>query len=291
MQAQDKKFVCEFEKKVQDTIRDYKLILQRDKVIVACSGGKDSIAVLYLLKKFGYNVEALTINLEIGTWSKKNLHNARNFCSSHDIKLHEICAKEELGYSLDHITSCVREKKPYENCTICGIIKRRLLNKKARDLGATKLVTGHNMDDEAQTIFMNILKGNPGLSAGLGPKSGLSSHRMFVQRVKPLYFCSSREMRRFTEIMNFEVLYERCPRSGAVFRRDIKNCLDEFEKEYPDVKQNIVMKYLLMKPLLVKAYRTKGDGKLKCCSVCGEPARNEVCKACELLEIVGAKCK
>ena len=278
----DKKFVEDIEKNITATIRDYHLLAKKDKIIVACSGGKDSIAVLYLLKKFGYDISALILDLEIGKWSKKNLDNSCAFCDEHDIKLHRICAKDELGFSIEHLMTCVKAKKAVENCTVCGVIKRWLINKKARDLGADKLVTGHNLDDEAQTVFMNILKGNPQLSAGMGPKSGIGAQDMFVQRVKPLYFCTDKELKRYTEIMGFRILYARCPLSGAVFRRDIKNCLDEFEKSYPDVKRNIVQKYLSMKPALVKAC----GGKIKRCNVCGEPARGDVCKACEFLRMV-----
>ncbi|RLG14291.1 MAG: TIGR00269 family protein [Candidatus Nanohalarchaeota archaeon] len=282
----DKKFIEDFEKNIRNTIRDYRLLAKSDKIIVACSGGKDSIAVLYLLKKFGYDVSALILDLEIGNWSKKNLDNSYAFCDEHDIKLHRICAKDELGYSIEHLMSCVKVKRAVENCTVCGVIKRWLINKTARELGADKLVTGHNLDDEAQTVFMNILKGNPLLSAGLGPKSGVGAQDMFVQRVKPLYFCTDTELRKYTEIMGFNILYSKCPLSSAVFRRDIKNCLDNFEKDYPDVKINIVRKYLKMKPALVKAQKSKEKGKIKRCSVCGEPARGDVCKACEFLRMV-----
>ena len=283
----DKKFVEDFEKSIVDTIRDYHLLSKSDKIIVACSGGKDSIAILYLLKQFGYNVSALILDLEIGKWSKKNLDNTRIFCKSRNIELHRISAKDELGFHIEHLMSCVKAKKAVENCTVCGVIKRWIINKKARELGADKLVTGHNLDDEAQTVFMNILKGNPLLSAGLGPKSGVEAQDMFVQRVKPLYFCTDAELRKYTEIMGFKILYSKCPLSSAVFRRDIKNCLDEFEKDYPDVKRNIVRKYLKMKPALVRACMGKEKGKIKRCSVCGEPARADMCKACEFRKMAG----
>lgn len=275
------------ENKVMKTIADHELILKDDKILVAYSGGKDSCAVLYMLKKLGYNVEALTIDLLIGDWSMENLVNIRKFCKEQKIKLHEVNVRDEFGYSMCYIRSAVQAKVALKNCTICGVIKRWILNRKARELEATKIVTGHNLDDEAQTIFMNMMKGNPKLSVGLGPKSGVMSDGKFVQRVKPLYFCADSDLRKYSMAMKFPVLYDPCPCSSAAFRRDILNALDGLEKEYPQVKYNIVNNYLKSRPMLVKAY--SGDDKLNrmnYCTSCGDPTRNAVCKACELLNII-----
>lgn len=290
MHAQDKIYIEHFEDEVKKTIRGYHLLKKSDRIIAACSGGKDSLAVLCILKKLGYNVSALILDLEIGKWSEINLENAKAFCKEYGIKLHEIKIKDEIGYPIEHVMSIVKKHTHYENCTICGIIKRWILNKKSKDLGADKLVTGHNLDDEAQTLFMNILKGNPYLSAGLGPKTGICAHAGFAQRVKPLYFARDTDIKKYTQIMKFHVLYDRCPLSGAVFRRDIKNTLDNLESHYPDVKRNIVMNYLKQKPMLVKACTRNNSAKdLKSCSICGEPARNNICKACEILNMVRLK--
>ncbi len=283
-------FIEYFEKKTEKTIKDYDLVSKKDKVIVACSGGKDSTAVLYLLHKLGYDVEALNINLLIGDWSEENLLNLRSFCKGQKIRLHEVNIRDEMGYSICYIRSAIQSKVWLKNCTICGVIKRWILNRKARELFATKIATGHNLDDEAQTIFMNILKGNPKMSLGLGQKSGVTSDRMFVQRVKPLYFSPIEEIRKYSMAMNFPVLYDPCPCSTEAFRRDIKNELDRLEKEYPTVKYDLVYRYLKMKPMLSTAFENKETfNKLSYCKSCGEPTRNDICKACELLRIIKMK--
>lgn len=286
---EDKHFIKKFESKVKETIKKYNLATKKDKIIVGCSGGKDSTTVLYLLNKWNYNVEAITINLEIGEWSKKNLENLRNFCSEHKIKLHVVDIRDELGSSMCHIRAHIQSKAKLSNCMICGIIKKWLLNKKSRELKATRLVTGHNMDDIAETLLMNMFKGNPKLSLSMTPKTGIIENERFVQRIKPLYFCLNDDIKKYSQIMNFSVLYELCPCSSDVFRRQIRNELNKLEKKYPNIKQNIVNHFLETLPQLRKFYQKEIEQELKTnlnsCKICGEPCRGEVCRNCWIIRI------
>ncbi len=278
------KFVENFEKKIKSTIEEYDLISEKGKIIVACSGGKDSTTILYLLKKFGYNVEALMIDLLIGKWSDENLENVKKFCKENKIKLHVVNMRDEFGCSICYIRSGIQKKIKLNNCAICGVIKRWLLNKKSRELGATKLATGHNLDDEAETFLMNFFKGNPKLSIGLGPKTGIINNEKFVRRIKPLYFCTNDEVKEYSKKMNFPVLYDPCPCSKKAFRGDVRKLISELEKQNPKIKINIVKNYLKTIAILRKDY--KSDKKLKYCKTCGEPSRNDICKRCELIKIL-----
>lgn len=280
---QDKDFIQKFENKVIRTIDKYKLATKKDKIIVACSGGKDSTTALYLLKKFGYNVEAMHINLLMGTWSKQNLQNIKKFCKDNKIKLHVYSIRDEIGYSICYIKSIVQQKAKLKQCTICGILRRWLINKKARELGATKLATGHNLDDEAQTIIMNWIKGNPWLSTNLGPVVGTIQDKKFVTRIKPLYFCKEKDIRKYSEAMNFPVLYQRCPCVIDATRHEIRNQLDEFEKRNKNIKENIVNSFLEIQKLLRQKII---KNKLIYCKKCGEPSRNEICNACKIIQIM-----
>ncbi|MBN1157675.1 adenine nucleotide alpha hydrolase family protein [Candidatus Woesearchaeota archaeon] len=272
------------EKQVKDTIKKYHLIGKNDKVFVACSGGKDSTTALYLLKKLGYRPEALTINLEIGEWSKRNLENIKEFCEKEKIPLHVVEMKNEFGFSMCYIRSLIQKRAKLKNCTICGTIKRWLMNKKARELGATKLVTGHNLDDEAETTLMNFFKNNANGFTTMGPKTGIIDDSKFVQRIKPLYFCLNKDVTAYSKKMKFPVLYEKCPCSSDSFRRSIRN---ELDKMGPKAKRNIVNNLLKILPDIKKSYFP--NRKLRYCSVCGEPSRNEVCKACSLINIIKEK--
>jgi len=275
----DTEFLNDFENKAKKTISDYSLASKRDRIAVACSGGKDSTAVLYLLKKFGYNIFAVYIDLGIGDYSKKCLENIKEFCSGNKIKLHVISIKREFGCNICYIRSNIQEKHKLSNCTICGVIKRWILNKEARKLKATKLATGHNLDDEAQTVIVNFLKGNVLLGMSSGPLTGIIKDKKFVKRIKPLYFHDEKDIKKYSQIMRFPVLYERCPCAIGTYRIETRRFLAELDKSK---KENIIKNFLKMLPSIRNHFHNKVQ-KLQYCSLCGEPSRNEVCNACKLI--------
>lgn len=280
------KFIKNFEKKVKKTIEYYQLCSPKDKIMVAISGGKDSTTTLYLLKKLGYSVEALHLNLLIGKWSQRNLEKVKQFCQENQIKLQNINLREELGASLCFFRSHIQTKVKVSNCLICGLVKKGLLNKKARELKATKLATGHNLDDEVETFLMNLIKNKLSLSLTAGPLSNKLSSKKFVPRFKPLYFCSSQEVKRYSQIKKFPVIYEPCPCSSNSFRRKIRELLNKEEIKNPKVKQRIIKVLLELLPILRKKYLRKKKEKINSCLFCGEPSRKKVCKLCQLIQKV-----
>lgn len=279
-------FIRYFEKKVRKTIRKYSLIGKKEKLLVACSGGKDSTVVLYLLDKIIKNknvkIEAYHVNLHLGEYSKKNLRNIINFCKKHKIKLHKADFRKGFGYSVCYMRDILKEKDIIlRSCTICGVLRRYLINKEARKLKATKVVTGHNLDDEVQNVVMNIFRNNVAVLPRLGPKTGLIEHKKFIQRVKPLYFCSEDEVKLYSKLMKFELVYERCPCSVDSYRRSIRKMLNDFEKKYKGTKNSIISSFLRLLPVLKKENVKE---ELKFCKKCGEVSMDELCAACKILE-------
>ena len=278
---EDREFVKGFEKKVRETIRRYKLVSKKDRVLVACSGGKDSTAVLYLLNKFGYKAEGFIIDLEMGKWSEVNLKNLKKFCKEHRFKLHVVPFKDEVGHSVCYARSIIQSRENLQSCQICGILKRWIMNKKARELGATVIATGHNLDDEAQTALMNVFSGNPKIGLNIGPRTGTIEDEKFITRIKPLFFCSESDTRRYSETVGFKVLYDRCPCSKDSYRAFVRDSLNGFEDKYPGTKENIVRSSLFALGEVKRGLKVKRP--VLHCKVCGEPSNNSVCRACEMI--------
>ncbi len=275
------KFKEYIEKKVRNTIRKYKLLNRNDKIAVAVSGGKDSTVVLHVLKKLGYDIEAITIDASIGNYTKQNLVNIKKVCKKNKIPLHVVSFREELGMSLCYMKDMLKEKGyDYASCMLCGILKRYLLNKHSRILKFDCLVTGHNLDDEAQAFLMNVFRNDFTLAKRQGPISGSGKTKQFVKRVKPLYHIKEEEALRYSKIMKFPVNYEICPCSVGAYRREYKEMLDEFEKKHPSIKYNILHFHERMQESLKKEKKVK----INACKICGEPAANELCKVCTVLE-------
>ncbi len=275
----ENKLISEVENKVKETIASYKLLDKKEKIIVAASGGKDSTTILYILKKLGYNVSALYINLRLGDYSDRCEKAVRELCEKEEIKMHVLDINSEFGMRMCNIRCGVQQKIKVSNCMVCGIVKKWLLNKHARGLGADKIVTGHHLDDEAQTVIMNFLQGNLMLGANGGPRTGIVEDRKFVPRIKPLYFILEKDIREYCELQALPFVNEKCPCAASSLRirtREFSNTLD---KKY---KERIVENFLKILPQLSKKFR---DDKIIYCKICGEPARNEICKKCSLLNL------
>jgi tRNA-5-methyluridine54 2-sulfurtransferase len=269
----------DIEKKVQETIKNYKLIDKKSKVIVALSGGKDSTTILYILHKLGYNVEGLMIDLHLGNWSKIHLKNMKEFCKELKVPFHVADLKKEIGQGICFIKSVLKKEKNLTGCTVCGVIKKWILNRWAKKLNADVLVTGHNLDDECQTVLMNFLKGNILLGIRSTPSTGEKNQEGFVQRVKPLFFVPESEIRKYAEKQKFNILYDKCPCAIGTYRVETRGWLNGIsDKE----KLKIVEGWQKIIPKLNK----NKEQNVKKCKTCGEPSKSEICKACRIFEVI-----
>ncbi len=268
-----KHFIRHFEAKVKRTIGRFRLFERKHRLAVACSGGKDSTVVLFVLKKLGYDVDALAVDEGIKGYRDSTLSDLRRFCTKHKIKLNVVSFKKEFGFSLDELL----KKKKLSPCMGCGVLRRYILNKASKCYNA--LVTGHNLDDEAQSVLMNIMKSNNHLLPRLGPKTGQVNDKKFTQRVKPLYLCSEKEVATYAFLKGFAISFIECPYSVHSFRASVRDMLNSMEASYPGTKLGIINSFIKMLPMLKKAPL---DKELNYCSNCGEPSSRSVCNACSI---------
>jgi len=271
--------MSDIKNKVLSTIKQYKLLKKTDKVVVAVSGGKDSTTALYLLKELNYNVEALHINLGLGDYSEECLEKIKQACGKLGIKLKVVDIKKIFGMRMCHIRSGVQQEKKVSNCMVCGIVKKWLINKEARRIRADKLATGHNLDDEAQTIIMNFLQGNLMLGANSGPETGSIRDKKFIPRIKPLYFIPENNVRKYSKKRKLPVVYKKCPCAVSSLRIRTREYLNKVDNK---IKLQIVKNFLKILPNLKKKLLNE---KIIYCKLCGEPARNKICKKCSLIKL------
>ena len=287
-------FIAYFEDKVFKTINKYKLIRRNDRLCVAASGGKDSLTVLFLAKKYCENYSlpaslfALVIDEGIERYRAKTIMGLKKFCRDHKIPLKRASFKKEFKKTLDEAYPLINKDSKKKPCNICGTWRRYLLNKYSKKYGATKIITGHNLDDEAQAIVMNLFKANTKLAGRLGPISGIKEHELFAQRVKPLYFCPEKEVKLYSVLKGFEINFVECPYSREGYRYQIQEMLNDFEAKFKGTKQGIINSFLALLPKL-EADDLNDLEQIKQCSRCGEAANQEICNACKLTAVIKNK--
>jgi uncharacterized protein (TIGR00269 family) len=259
------------------TIEKYDLFSKKDRVGVAVSGGKDSVVLLYVLRKLGFDVVAVMLDLEIGGWSKKHRENVERFCYENEIELRVFGFGDFFEKSFGEVINEVAGKKNVSRCSVCGVAKRWGLNRFAREVGVDVLATGHNVDDEAQNVLMNFLKGNAELASGFGPVSGSRDDLGFVRRVKPFFFVPESEVLKYSRARGFDILYDACPNAVGTYRVELRRWMDENLSD--GEKVGVVMNFL------EKVGGVEVDScEVERCEVCGEVSRGRVCGFCEMLD-------
>lgn len=278
-------FIESIEKKVIQTVKKEKLLDKGDKVLVALSGGKDSVTTLQILDSFRQrniiDICAVTVDEGIANYRQEGVDIAKRHAERLGIEHKVVSLKEEYGITLDEIMQRPNHKG---SCTYCGVFRRTIINKAAREMGATKIATGHNLDDEVQAIMMNYLEGNTDNLTKLGAKTE-SKAEEFTVKIKPLREIPEREIGLYVVAKELEVHFDSCPYAMQSFRGEVSEVLNQLTEKHPTIKFSTLRGYdkikNVLKPEMQKDY---AHGR---CKRCGEPAANELCKACSFLEELG----
>lgn len=269
------------------------------RMAVAVSGGKDSMAMLHVLTRIlTPQVEILAIAIDEGIrgYRDKSLEVVRRATDRWGVPLRIVSFREEVGMTLDEIVS-VRMNSGISDtsrddsdriegrraCSYCGVFRRYLLNRIAREIGADKLATGHTLDDLAQTVIMNLLRGDIVRIVRTGPHRWVQPG--LVPRVMPLRWIPEKENMLYAILKDIPFHHAVCPYSVEAHRALHARILEIAEADTPGTRHAL----LRGADKIVELYRdARAVGEVSSCTRCGEPAQGNICMYCTLLDEIRA---
>ena len=278
-----KKHFTEFiVRKVRRSIERYRLIESGWRVLVAVSGGKDSNSLLHILaklsKEMNFEIIALHIDLGIGEYSKKSREAVEKLCKSLGVPLIIVDLRELIGAGLPDIVA--RTRRPA--CSVCGLIKRYIINVVGVELGADVVALGHHLDDLLPYIFKNFILQNLGEISKLGPRT--ESDEGLVGRIRPLYEVLESEIMLYTTLESIPVVNETCPLSikRRSLESEVRDFLERLESRSPGFKIGFARSIARN----IDFYRRglANSKPLRRCAYCGMPTSEDVCAFCKLTE-------
>ncbi|MCJ7697639.1 MAG: TIGR00269 family protein [Thermoplasmata archaeon] len=275
-----KKHFIEFvERRVKKDIKKQGKTTDDATIGIALSGGKDSTVALHLMheifsKRPNVTLYAITVDEGIDGYRDKSLPVAQKNCKKLGIEHHVISFEDAIGKTMDEIASLHDE---LGECRYCGVFRRFCLNTKTKELGVNKLVTGHNLDDMAQSILMNFTNGDMQKLARLGPHTRIQPG--LVPRIMPLRTIPENEIMLYAIVKNIEFHNAECPYSMRALRGSYREIIDTLEDSTPGTRHSILNSYESIKELLLGQYPAI---KLNTCPTCGEPTSQRTCKTCLL---------
>jgi uncharacterized protein (TIGR00269 family) len=274
-----KHFVEDVERKIKLTIRQEYNIRKNDVIAVALSGGKDSSVVLYIMHKILGNrpdieIVAISVDEGIAGYRSNTLEVAKNLTGILGVRHIIRSFKEAHGVTMDELAALEREKGA---CSYCGVLRNNVLNRAALDIGATKLVTGHNLDDEAQTVLLNHLRGDVERMVRFSQPAAVEG---LVLRAKPLRNIPEKEVALYALVNSLPVDFSECPYAGEALRGEVREMLNTFEIKHPGTKYSLLRGFDKLAGALAKELP---PAKIEKCRICGETCTEDVCQTCKLL--------
>ena len=264
-------------RQVVKAIESFAMFTPADHILVAVSGGKDSLAVWDILVDLGYHADGLYVGLGIGDYSEASAVFARDFAAARGLKLIEVSLRDDYGYDIPTAARATHRVP----CSSCGLSKRHLFDKAALDGGYDVVVTGHNLDDEAAVLFGNTLRWEIDYLARQLPV--LAARDGFPRKVKPLVRLTEREMAAWCVVRGIDYVVEECPMAAGNKHLAYKAALNEIEAKSPGSKAAFYLNFVDRMAPLLAGQRASSAETLAPCSVCGSPTTGDVCAFCRLV--------
>jgi uncharacterized protein (TIGR00269 family) len=263
---------------VRRTLHKHRMIAPGERVLVAISGGKDSLALWDILLDLGYDADGIYLGLGIDDYSDTSRGYAERYADAKGAKLHIVDLPADHGFG---IPGAARSTKRVP-CSACGLSKRHLLNKAAIDGGYDVLATGHNLDDEAAVLLGNVLQWHVDYLARQRPV--LPATDGFARRVKPLVRMSERETAAYCVVNRIDYIVEECPMAAGNRHLRYKETLNDLEERTPGAKATFYLQFLEQMLPVLSDVAEQERAMVGTCTRCGAPSSAEVCAFCKLVE-------
>ena len=267
-----------FRNQVREAIRKYRMLAPSEPVLIAVSGGKDSLALWDVLIDEGYPTTGLYLDLGIFDYSKESKARCEAFAARRGVPLIVSAVAEAVGAPVPVIKDVTRRPP----CSGCGLSKRYLMNRVALEQGFGVVATGHNLDDEAATLFGSVMHWQTDALPRQSPALP-STHPKLVRRVKPLYRLSERETAAFAFLRRIDYIVDECPFAKGATSIAHKEVLSRMEESSPGAKHNFLFGFLERgRP----AFQAAEAVTLNECTRCGQVTTGTVCAFCKLADQV-----
>ena len=267
-----------FRNQVREAIRKYRMFERDEPVLVAVSGGKDSLALWDVLIDEGYRTRGLYLDLGIFDYSVESRARCEAFAAARGVPLLVRRVADEVGAPAPVIKNVTRRPP----CSGCGLSKRYLMNRAALEEGIPVVATGHNLDDEAATLFGSVMHWQTDALPRQSPALP-STHPKLVRRVKPLYRLSERETAAYAFLRKIDYIVEECPFAQGATSIAHKETLNRMEETSPGAKHNFLFGFLdKARPAFERAEAVT----LNECTRCGQVTTGTLCAFCKLAEHV-----
>lgn len=267
-------------------IKKYEMFTKEEKILVAVSGGKDSLALWDILVRLGYQADGMYIGLGIDggiNYSDESRRLTEKFANENNLKLHIVDVEKEYGQPIP-VLATISHRGKGKPCAVCGLAKRHEMNRIARDLGYDVLATGHNLDDEAAVLFGNTLIWEGEYLLRQGPV--LPGREGLARKVKPLCRFYEREMTAYSIARGIEYIYDECPFAEGSQSIYYKELLNQLETARPGAKLTFYLRFLeARKSGEVFVEKNVQAAHLHPCPKCGQPtSTDDFCSFCRLIE-------
>jgi tRNA-5-methyluridine54 2-sulfurtransferase len=263
-------------RQVEKAISDHDMLSKDDRILVAVSGGKDSLAVWDILLALGYQADGLYLGLGIGDYSDASGEMARAFATARGLHLIEVDLPTDHGFDIPSGAKAAKRVP----CSACGLSKRHLFDEAARTGGYDVVVTGHNLDDEAAVLFGNVLHWQTDYLGRQLPV--LPARNGFPKKVKPLVRLGEREMAAYCVLRGIDYIVEECPMAVGNKHLGYKEALNAIEAQSPGSKHDFYFGFLARASERFTPDAEAEQRDLHACERCGSPTPGDVCAFCKL---------